>query len=78
VGRLKRGSDKQRVAEVFKVAAGLDETVFNQRPGPMRTRLQSLGDDPAVKLYVVVAGRKRLNTVPLLPFWVLERTCKRP
>jgi len=28
-GRFKRGSDKQRVAKVFKVTAGLDETVFD-------------------------------------------------
>jgi hypothetical protein len=29
-GRFKRGSDKQRVAKVFKVTAGLDETVFDE------------------------------------------------
>jgi putative SOS response-associated peptidase YedK len=29
-GRFKRGSDKQRVAEAFKVNAGLDETVFDE------------------------------------------------
>lgn len=29
-GRFKRGSDKQRVARVFKVTAGLDETVFDE------------------------------------------------
>lgn len=29
-GRFKRGSDKQRVAEVFHVTAGLDETVFDE------------------------------------------------
>ena len=29
-GRFKRGSDKQRVAKVFKVNAGLDETVFDE------------------------------------------------
>jgi putative SOS response-associated peptidase YedK len=29
-GRFKRGSDKQRVAKVFKVTAGLDETIFDE------------------------------------------------
>lgn len=29
-GRFKRASDKQRVAKVFKVTAGLDETVFDE------------------------------------------------
>lgn len=29
-GRFKRGSDKQRVAKMFKVTAGLDETVFDE------------------------------------------------
>lgn len=29
-GRFKRGSDKQRIAEVFHVHAGLDETVFDE------------------------------------------------
>ncbi|MBB5327827.1 SOS response-associated peptidase [Tunturiibacter gelidoferens] len=29
-GRFKRGTDKQRVAKVFKVTAGLDESVFDE------------------------------------------------